>query len=138
MAYLEIETRDGVQHIALDRDQLSVGRLAYNDVVLPFAHISRHHPELPRIKGQCGTTALHSPTGPPLAPGRVSEHAWPAGAQILFAPGLPLRFPAGVVPPRAPEAPPPVPPGAVQPTRAPPRPAKAPYAPPAARSPYAD
>lgn len=138
MAYLEIATRDGVQHITLDRDHLSIGRLAYNDVVLPFTQISRQHAELRRIKGQWWIADLHSTNGLHFDSRRVSEHALQDGDQILLAPGITLRFLTKDVPSRAPEAQPTVYTGAVQPAPAPPRPSKASYAPPGSHSPYAD
>src|SRR5579884_42362 len=92
MAYLEIETREGVRRVALDRDRLSIGRLAYNDVVLPYAQISRQHAELRRINGQWWIADLHSTNGLHIESRRVQEHALKPGDTVVLALGINLRF----------------------------------------------
>ena len=92
MAHLVIETRDGVQRVELDRDRLSIGRLAYNDVVLPFAQISRQHAELRRINGQWWVADLHSTNGLHLNERRIQEHVLHSGDSVLLAPGVTLLF----------------------------------------------
>src|SRR5579871_3531774 len=92
MAHLVIETRDGVQRVELDRERLSIGRLAYNDVVLPFAQISRQHAELRRINNQWWIADLHSTNGLHLNERRIQEHALRSGDNVLLAPGVTLLF----------------------------------------------
>ena len=43
MASVEIQTPDGVVQAPLDRDHLTIGRLASNTIALPYPHISRWH-----------------------------------------------------------------------------------------------
>ncbi len=92
MAHLVIETRDGVQRVALDRERLSIGRLSHNDVVLPFAQISRQHAELRRINAQWWIADLHSTNGLHLNDRRIQEHALRSGDSVLLAPGITLLF----------------------------------------------
>jgi predicted component of type VI protein secretion system len=104
MAHLEIETRDGAQQVALDRDRLSIGRLAFNDVVLPFAQVSRQHAELRRINGQWWIADMHSTNGLHLNARRIQERALQNGDTILLAPGISLRFVDDHAPTRSAEA----------------------------------
>lgn len=92
MAHLEIETREGKREVALERDRLSIGRLAYNDVVLPFGQISRQHAELRRSNGQWWIADLHSTNGLHLDARRIQEHALRDGDTITLAPGITLRY----------------------------------------------
>lgn len=92
MAHLEIETREGTRKVALERDRLSIGRLAYNDVVLPFGQISRQHAELRHINGQWWIADLHSTNGLHLDARRIQEHALRDGDVITLAPGIVLRY----------------------------------------------
>ena len=92
MAYLEIETRDGTHRINLERDRLSIGRLSYNDVVLPFAQISRQHAELRLMSGRWWIADLHSTNGLLLGEQRIQEHCLGDGDRITLAPGISLRF----------------------------------------------
>lgn len=92
MAYLEIETRDGTHRIQLERDRLSIGRLSYNDVVLPFAQISRQHAELRLISGRWWIADLHSTNGLLLGDQRIQEHCLGDGDRITLAPGITFRF----------------------------------------------
>lgn len=95
MAYLEIETRDGIHRVQLERDRLSIGRLSYNDVVLPFAQISRQHAELRLISGQWWIADLHSTNGLLLDGQRIQEHCLSDGDQVTLAPGISFRFSGG-------------------------------------------
>src|SRR5207248_10230944 len=92
MAQLDIETRDGMRTIALDRDRLSIGRLSFNDVVLPYPQVSRQHAELRRIGGQWWIADLHSTNGLQVNSRRVQEHALDSGDRVVLAPGVSLRF----------------------------------------------
>ncbi len=92
MAYLEIETQEGVRRVSLDRERLSIGRLSYNDVVLPYAQISRQHAELRNINGQWWIADLHSTNGLQLDSRRIQEHALANGDRIVLAPGISVRF----------------------------------------------
>jgi hypothetical protein len=92
MAYLEIETRNGVQRVALERERLSIGRLASNDIMLPFSQISRQHAEIRRIGGQWWITDLQSTNGLHLNARRIQEHALQEGDKIVFAPEISVRF----------------------------------------------
>jgi len=92
MAYLEIETRDGTHRIQLERDRLSLGRLSYNDVVLPFAQVSRQHAELRLIAGRWWITDLQSTNGLRIGERRIQEHCLADGDHITLAPGISVRF----------------------------------------------
>ncbi|MGH2515762.1 MAG: FHA domain-containing protein, partial [Ktedonobacterales bacterium] len=92
MAYLEIETRDGTHRVNLERDRVSIGRLSYNDVVLPYAQISRQHAELRLLNGQWWITDMQSTNGIQINARRVQEHALTNGDQIVLAPTISLRF----------------------------------------------
>lgn len=92
MAQLVIETRDGTHTIALDRDRVSIGRLSYNDVVLPYPQISRQHAELRRIGGQWWIADLHSTNGLQINSRRIQEHALATGDRVVLAPGISLHF----------------------------------------------
>lgn len=92
MSYLEIETRNGTHRVQLERDRLSIGRLSYNDVVLPFAQISRQHAELRLIDGKWWIADLHSTNGILIREQRIQEHCLSSGDRITLAPGISVRF----------------------------------------------
>src|SRR5262245_3751599 len=94
MAYVEIATRNGVQRIGLglERARLSIGRLASNDIMLPFSEISRQHAELRRAGGQWWITDLHSTNGLHLNARRIQDHALQDGDKIVLAPDISLRY----------------------------------------------
>src|SRR5262249_39140326 len=71
---------------------LSIGRLASNDIVLPFSQVSRQHAELQRVGGQWWITDLHSTNGLHLNARRIQEHALQDGDKIVLAPDISLRF----------------------------------------------
>lgn len=104
MAYLEIETREGGRTIRLDRERVSIGRLSYNDVVLPYAQISRQHAELRCIQGQWWIADLHSTNGIQLDSMRIQEHALQPGDRIVLAPGVSIRFVLEGQPTNAPQS----------------------------------
>ena len=92
MAYLEIETPEGSRRVGLAGERLTVGRLAYNDIVLAFGQISRQHAELRYHGGQWWIADLHSTNGLVFDAHRIERHAFVHGDQILLAPGITLRF----------------------------------------------
>lgn len=92
MAYVEIETPDGVRQVRLDRPQISIGRLSYNDVSLPYSQISRQHAELRLVDGVWWIADLHSTNGLHIGAERVSEQRLTDGAMIALAPDIHLRF----------------------------------------------
>lgn len=92
MAHLEIETPDGIRHVTLAGEQITIGRLHYNDVMLPYAQISRQHVELRRVTGQWRLVDLHSTNGVQLNGRRVSEHALADGDTVVLAPGILLTY----------------------------------------------
>jgi pSer/pThr/pTyr-binding forkhead associated (FHA) protein len=92
MAYLEIETHDRTRRVRLERERLRIGRLSNNDVVLPFAQVSRQHAELRRINGQWWITDLNSTNGLQIDSRRIQEHALNSGDRVVLAPGIALVF----------------------------------------------
>jgi FHA domain len=92
MAYLEFETPEGGKRVPLDRDRLSIGRLSYNDVVLPSPQISRQHAELRRVNGAWWVADLHSTNGVQIDGQRVQEHRLAHGQRLVLAPGISFRF----------------------------------------------
>jgi hypothetical protein len=107
MAYLDIETPDGAQRIPPERDRLSIGRLSYNDVVLPSAQISRRHAELRCINGEWWIADLQSTNGLHINGERVQQHQLANGDRVVLAPEISIRFLDGVpnAPQQAPAAP---------------------------------
>ncbi len=95
MDALEIETRDGLQRMPLDKSRLTIGRLPGNDIVLPFASISRHHAEL-RLRGHDWWIAdLGSTNGLHVAGRVVKEYLLRHGDQVVLAPSIILHFVSG-------------------------------------------
>lgn len=92
MAYLEIETRDGKRRIPLGGERLSIGRLASNDIVLPYQQISRHHAEMRRSGGIWWIADLQSTNGIWLGDRRVEQHPLGAGECVELAPGITLTI----------------------------------------------
>lgn len=92
MAYLEIQTRDGTHRVELNRDRLSIGRLSYNDVVLPYPQISRQHAELRLISGRWWIADLQSTNGIQINSTRIQEHMLTHGDVLVLSPGITVRF----------------------------------------------
>lgn len=92
MVYLDIETPDGTHRVTLERERLSIGRMASNDVVLAFPQVSRQHAELRLIGGQWWIADLHSTNGLQLDMRRIQDHALRDGDRIVLAPGISIRF----------------------------------------------
>ena len=92
MAYVEIETPDGVRQVHLDRPRMSIGRLSYNDVALPYSQISRQHAELRLVDGWWWIADLHSTNGLHIGAERVGEQRLTDGEVVALAPDVHLRF----------------------------------------------
>lgn len=92
MAYIEIETPEGTKRVPLERDHLSIGRLSYNDIVLPSAQISRQHAEIRRVNGQWQIADTHSTNGLQHNGVRIQEHMLRTGDKFLLAPGITITF----------------------------------------------
>lgn len=92
MAYIEIETPEGAKRVPLERDRLSIGRLSYNDIVLPFSQISRQHAEIRHINGQWQIADMQSTNGLQHNGVRIHEHTLSTGDQFLLAPGITVTF----------------------------------------------
>ena len=76
----------------LERDHLTIGRLATNDIALPYPHISRQHAEL-RLMGQTWWVVdLHSTNGLHVGGQRVSECKLHAGVSIMLSPLITLSL----------------------------------------------
>ena len=122
----------------LERDHLTIGRLATNDIALPYPHISRQHAEL-RLMGQTWWVVdLHSTNGLHVGGQRVSECKLNAGVHVMLSPLITLNLlderPLNT--PSYPQQPPAQPPVSYAPA-----PAREPVRPLSAlgpRSPYAD
>ncbi len=92
MDLLEVETREGVQRVPLDKPRITIGRLPGNDIVLPYTQISRHHAEI-RLRGEDWWIAdLSSTNGLRVGGVTVHEHLLRHGDTILLAPGIALHY----------------------------------------------
>jgi FHA domain-containing protein len=97
MASIELTTPDGARHIALRAERLTLGRLATNDIVLPYSHISRQHAELRLINGMWWVADRGSTNGLHINGQRVQEAPLQPGAIIALSPQVALRLlPASV------------------------------------------
>ncbi|HEU5344290.1 MAG TPA: FHA domain-containing protein [Ktedonobacterales bacterium] len=108
MASVEIQTPDGVVQAPLDRDHLTIGRLASNTIALPYPHISRQHAEL-RLMGQTWWIVdLRSTNGLHVGGQRVGECRLTPDTYVMLSPLVTLRLledrPAAFAPPVAPAA----------------------------------
>jgi len=92
MDLLEVETREGVQRVPLDKPRITIGRLPGNDIVLPYTQISRHHAEI-RLRGEdWWISDLSSTNGLRVGGMQVREHVMHHGDSIILAPGIVLHF----------------------------------------------
>jgi hypothetical protein len=89
---LEIETRDGLQRFPLDKPRLTIGRLPGNDIVLPFAQISRHHAEVRQRGADWWIIDLGSTNGLRVGANKVKEYLLHGGDRVLLAPTIALYF----------------------------------------------
>lgn len=92
MEVIEIETRDGLQRVPLDKPRLTIGRLPGNDIVLPFTQISRHHAEVRQRGDDWWIVDLGSTNGLHVAGLVVKEHLLRGGDRVVLAPSIALHF----------------------------------------------
>ena len=92
MAYLAVETREDIQHVAVDRPRLTIGRLPSNDVVLPYQQISRYHAELRQVGEVWWIADLQSTNGLRVRGERVERRALRPGERVFLAPGVTVRL----------------------------------------------
>ena len=97
MAYLQVETPDGVRHVSLESDRLTLGRLPTNDVMLPFPQVSRHHAELRQTGDGWWIADLQSTNGVRVRGARVERSSIHPGDVVQLAPGITLTLVAGDV-----------------------------------------
>ena len=92
MASVEIQTPDGAIQAPLDRDHLTIGRLASNTIALPYPHISRQHAEL-RLMGQdWWIVDLRSTNGLHVGGQRVGECRLTLDAYVMLSPLVTLHL----------------------------------------------
>jgi len=92
MESLEIETRDGLQRVSLDKPRMTIGRLPGNDIVLPFAQISRHHAELRQRGQEWWVIDLGSTNGLRVNNRVIKEYMLHPGDHVVLAPTIMLHF----------------------------------------------
>ncbi len=95
MAYLRVETQTGTRHVPLDRSRLTIGRLATNDIVLPYQHISRFHAELRRVDDIWWIADLDSTNGLRVAKKRIERCMLTPTVPVQLAPGITLTLVVG-------------------------------------------
>jgi pSer/pThr/pTyr-binding forkhead associated (FHA) protein len=83
---------EGERIVPLSGDQLSIGRLSYNDISLPSPQISRQHAELRCVDGAWWIVDLNSTNGLHLHGKRIQEHKLASGDRVVLAPSITLRF----------------------------------------------
>jgi hypothetical protein len=92
MAHLEIETADGRLRVPLDERRLCIGRLASNDVVLPYKQISRYHAEIRWERGAWSIIDLGSVNGLRVGDRHVARAPLRPGERVVLAPGVALSL----------------------------------------------
>lgn len=92
MTSIEITTPDGAQQFILQSDNVTIGRLAANDIVLPYSHISRRHAELRILNGIWWVADMSSTNGLHVGGLRVPETPLETGAIIELSPHVSLRL----------------------------------------------
>ncbi len=92
MESLEVETRDGLQRVALDKPRLTIGRLPGNDVVLPYTSISRHHAEVRLRNREWWIIDMSSTNGLHVNGRVVKEHLLRPGDRVMLAPSIIVNF----------------------------------------------
>lgn len=92
MTSLDVETRDGLHRVSLDKPRLTIGRLPGNDIVLPFAQISRHHAEVRQRGNDWWIIDLSSTNGLRIGSKVVREYLLHDGDAVMLAPHIVLHF----------------------------------------------
>lgn len=92
MESIEIETRDGLQRIPLDKPRITIGRLPGNDIVLPYTQISRHHAELRQRGDDWWIIDLGSTNGLRVAGRQVKEYLLHGGDRVTLAPAIFVHY----------------------------------------------
>jgi predicted component of type VI protein secretion system len=92
MDMLEVETRDGLQRVPLDKPRLTIGRLPGNDIVLPFTQISRHHAEIRQRGEDWWIIDIGSTNGMRIGGQVVKEHRLRSGDRVVLAPTISVRY----------------------------------------------
>ena len=92
MASVEIQTPDGVVQVRLDRDHLTIGRLANNAIALPYAHISRQHAELRKMGQTWWIVDMRSTNGLHVGGQRVRECQLTPETFVMLSPLVTLRL----------------------------------------------
>ena len=92
MTSIEITTPDGAQQFTLQSDNVTIGRLTTNDIVLPYSHISRRHAEMRMSKGVWWIADLRSTNGLHVSGQRVQETPLEPGAIVELSPHVSLRL----------------------------------------------
>lgn len=92
MEIVEIETRDGLQRVPLDKSRITIGRLPGNDIVLPYTQISRHHAEIRHRNEEWWIIDLGSTNGLRVGGRQVKEHLLTDGDRVILAPTIFLYF----------------------------------------------
>lgn len=88
MAYLRIETRDGIQRVPLDRERLRIGRMSSNDVILPYQQVSREHAEVEHAGSVWWISDLDSTNGLQVGGRQVTRYPLQPGERVYLAPDI--------------------------------------------------
>src|SRR5215472_11508703 len=99
MASVEIVTPDGSQLVELRSSAVTFGRLASNDVALPYTQISRQHAEAQLRQGVWWLVDLGSTNGLHVNGQRVQETRLDPNGMVELAPQVSLRMTAAPPPP---------------------------------------
>lgn len=98
MASVEIVTPDGSQLVELRSSAVTFGRLASNDVALPYSHISRQHAEAQLRQGVWWIVDLGSTNGLHVNGQRVQEARLDSNVIVELSPQVSLRMTAAPAP----------------------------------------
>ncbi len=92
MVAVDIETREGLRRVDLAKPRLTIGRLPGNDIVLPFAQISRHHAEVRQRGNDWWIIDLGSTNGLRVGGRVVKEYLLHDGDVVILAPHINVHF----------------------------------------------